>query len=96
VRCEPFEAADAVADVEEASGDRMNLGLGTGVPEFLSALHSTDFKSPTKRISDCIDVLRQPWDHLAGEQVENFSGARAVSNRPKGIALDCDHPYHYL
>jgi alkanesulfonate monooxygenase SsuD/methylene tetrahydromethanopterin reductase-like flavin-dependent oxidoreductase (luciferase family) len=74
----------------------MNLGLGKGVPEVHSAFRSTDFKSPTKRISDYIDVLRRSWDHPTGEQVENFSGARAVSNRPKGIALDCDHPYHYL
>jgi alkanesulfonate monooxygenase SsuD/methylene tetrahydromethanopterin reductase-like flavin-dependent oxidoreductase (luciferase family) len=71
----PFEAANAAADVDELSAGRMKLGLGTGVPEFLSAFHSTDFKTPIRRISEYIDVLRRSWDYLAGEQVENYAGA---------------------
>lgn len=71
----PFEAANAAADVDELSGGRMNLGLGTGVPEFLGAFHSTDFKSPIGRIGEYIDVLRRSWAYLAGEQVDNYAGA---------------------
>src|SRR6516165_1970428 len=71
----PFEAANAAADVDELSGGRMKLGLGTGVPEFLGAFHSTDFKNPIKRIGEYIDALRSSWAYLAGEQVHGFAGA---------------------
>jgi len=71
----PFEAANAAADVDEASGGRMKLGLGTGVPEFLGAFHSTDFKRPIKRLSEYVEVLRRSWAYLAGEQVQAFEGA---------------------
>lgn len=70
----PFEAANAAADVDELSGGRMKLGLGTGVPEFLSAFHSTDLKTPIGRLSEYVDVLRRSWDYLAGESVTNFEG----------------------
>jgi alkanesulfonate monooxygenase SsuD/methylene tetrahydromethanopterin reductase-like flavin-dependent oxidoreductase (luciferase family) len=63
----PFEAANAAADVDELSGGRMKLGLGTGVPEFLGAFHSTDFKKPIKRIGEFIDAMRHSWEYLAGE-----------------------------
>jgi alkanesulfonate monooxygenase SsuD/methylene tetrahydromethanopterin reductase-like flavin-dependent oxidoreductase (luciferase family) len=71
----PFEAANAAADVDELSGGRMKLGLGTGVPEFLSAFHSTDFKRPVTRIGEFIDALRCSWAYLAGEEVKGFTGA---------------------
>jgi alkanesulfonate monooxygenase SsuD/methylene tetrahydromethanopterin reductase-like flavin-dependent oxidoreductase (luciferase family) len=61
----PFEAANAAADVDEASDGRMKLGLGTGVPEFLSAFHSTDFKRPIKRLGEYVEVLRRSWAYLA-------------------------------
>jgi len=70
----PFEAANAAADVDEASDGRMKLGLGTGVPEFLGAFHSTDFKRPIKRLGEYVDVLRRSWAYLAGEQVEDYAG----------------------
>ncbi len=70
----PFEAANAAADVNELSGGRMRLGLGTGVPEFLGAFHSTDFKTPIGRLSEYVEVLRRSWDYLAGEPVTNFEG----------------------
>lgn len=70
----PFEAANAAADVDELSGGRFNLGLGTGVPEFLGAFHSTGFKKPIGRLSEYVDVLRRSWDYLAGEQVANYEG----------------------
>jgi probable F420-dependent oxidoreductase len=71
----PFEAANAAADVDEVSGGRMKLGLGTGVPEFLAAFHSTDFQRPIKRLSEYVEVLRRSWAYLAGEEVEAFNGS---------------------
>lgn len=71
----PFEAANAAADVDELSGGRMKFGLGTGVPEFLQAFHSTDFNKPIKRLSEYVDVLRRSWAYLAGEEVKPFTGS---------------------
>jgi alkanesulfonate monooxygenase SsuD/methylene tetrahydromethanopterin reductase-like flavin-dependent oxidoreductase (luciferase family) len=70
----PFEAANAAAYVDEWSGGRMKLGLGTGVPEFLGAFHSTNFKKPLGRITEYIEVMRRSWAYLAGERVQEFAG----------------------
>lgn len=71
----PFEAANAAADVDELSGGRARLGLGTGVPEFLQSFHSTDFNKPIKRLSEYVDVLRRSWAYLAGEEVKPYNGS---------------------
>src|SRR6185312_4282934 len=79
----PFEAANAAADVDELSGSRMKLGPGTGVPEFLKAFHSTDFKSPIKRLSDYLEALRHSWAYLAGEEAEPFNGTHYQFAAPR-------------
>jgi probable F420-dependent oxidoreductase len=70
----PFEAANAAADIDDLSGGRMLFGLGTGVPEFLRAFHSTDAKHPLGRMSEYIDVLRLSWEYLAAGTAERFEG----------------------
>lgn len=71
----PFELANGAADVDEMTGGRMLLGLGTGVPEFLEAFHSTDAKLMVARMSEYIDVLRLSWRYLATGESETFEGA---------------------
>lgn len=70
----PFEAANAAADVDEVSGGRMTLGLGTGVPEFLTSFHSTDYERAVGRFREYVECLRRSWSYLAGEQVEAYEG----------------------
>jgi len=70
----PFEAANAAADLDELSDGRMVLGIGTGVPEFLTAFHSTDGRKPLSRISEYIDVLRLSWSYLDSGVRENYEG----------------------
>lgn len=70
----PFEAANAAADVDELSGGRMVLGLGTGVPEFLQAFHSTDFERPVGRLREYVECVRRSWAYLGGEEVEAYEG----------------------
>ena len=78
----PFEAANAAADVDELSNGRMRLGLGTGVPEFLRAFHSSDFVKPIGRIGEYIDVLRLSWEYLAGEPAGPYHGAHYQFSAP--------------
>jgi probable F420-dependent oxidoreductase len=70
----PFEAANAAADIDELSGGRMLFGLGTGVPEFLRAFHSTNAKHPLGRMSEYLDVLRLSWEYLATGTADRFEG----------------------
>jgi alkanesulfonate monooxygenase SsuD/methylene tetrahydromethanopterin reductase-like flavin-dependent oxidoreductase (luciferase family) len=60
----PFELANLAADVDERSGGRMLLGIGTGAPEFLEWFHSSHAKQPVSRLSEYIDVIRMSWDYL--------------------------------
>jgi alkanesulfonate monooxygenase SsuD/methylene tetrahydromethanopterin reductase-like flavin-dependent oxidoreductase (luciferase family) len=70
----PFEAANAAADVDELSGGRTILGIGTGVPEFLERFHSTDGRHPLGRMSEYIDVLRRSWEYLGTGRAHVFEG----------------------
>jgi probable F420-dependent oxidoreductase len=70
----PFEAANAIADVDEMSGGRVLFGVGTGVPEFNKRLHSTYTDRPVGRMSEYIDVLRRSWDYLGTGKATAFEG----------------------
>jgi probable F420-dependent oxidoreductase len=70
----PFEAANAAADVDELSGGRMTMGLGTGVPEFLTAFHSTTYERPVRRLREYVDCLHRTWAYLAGDSVAPYQG----------------------
>ena len=52
----------------------MLLGLGTGVPEFLEAFHSTDASKMVGRMSEYIDVLRLSWQYLRTGEAEPMEG----------------------
>jgi alkanesulfonate monooxygenase SsuD/methylene tetrahydromethanopterin reductase-like flavin-dependent oxidoreductase (luciferase family) len=70
----PFECANGAADVDEITDGRMLLGLGTGVPEFLEAFHSTDASKMVGRMSEYIDVLRLSWQYLRNGEAEAMEG----------------------
>lgn len=70
----PFECANGAADIDELTGGRMLLGLGTGVPEFLQAFHSTDASHMVGRMSEYIDVLRLCWRYLRSGEAEPMEG----------------------
>ncbi|BBX00106.1 hypothetical protein BST36_23270 [Mycolicibacterium moriokaense] len=78
----PFEAANAAADVDEMSGGRMIFGLGTGAPELLKRLHSTNAKKPVGRMSEYIDVLRRSWEYLGTGKAEPLEGEHYWFNPP--------------
>jgi len=78
----PFEAANAAADIDEMSGGRMIFGLGTGAPELLKRLHSTDAKRPVARMSEYIDVLRHSWEYLSTGKAAPLEGEHYRFNPP--------------
>lgn len=79
----PFAAANAAADIDDISGGRMLFGLGTGVPEFLRAFHSTDAEHPLGRLSEYIDVLRLSWEYLATGQADRLEGQHYRFKAPR-------------
>jgi probable F420-dependent oxidoreductase len=79
----PFEAANAAADIDDMSGGRMLFGLGTGVPEFLRAFHSTDAEHPLGRMSEYIDILRLSWEYLATGQAGRLDGQHYRFRAPR-------------
>jgi alkanesulfonate monooxygenase SsuD/methylene tetrahydromethanopterin reductase-like flavin-dependent oxidoreductase (luciferase family) len=70
----PFELANAMADVDELSGGRALLGLGTGVGEFLEAFHTQSLTKMLARMSDYIEVVRLAWHHLHTGEPVSFAG----------------------
>jgi alkanesulfonate monooxygenase SsuD/methylene tetrahydromethanopterin reductase-like flavin-dependent oxidoreductase (luciferase family) len=70
----PFVMANQAADVDELSGGRMIVGLGTGVPEFMRAFHSTGPANSLQRIREYIRCLRLSWQYLATGEPETFTG----------------------
>lgn len=70
----PFELANAAADIDDLSDGRMQLGIGTGVPEFLTRLHSTHAREPVARMAEYIEVVRRSWDYLGSGRSEEFEG----------------------
>jgi probable F420-dependent oxidoreductase len=79
----PFAAANSAADIDEISDGRMLLGLGTGVPEFLRAFHSTDTERPLGRMSEYLDVLRLSWQYLATGTADRFEGQHYRFKAPR-------------
>jgi probable F420-dependent oxidoreductase len=70
----PFEIANVAADIDDLSDGRMMLGIGTGVPEFLRAFHSSDAERPLGRLSEYIDVLRLSWEYLSTGRAGKLEG----------------------
>src|SRR5260370_42325289 len=57
----PSELANPIADVDELSGGRALLGLGTGVPEFLEAFPSASAAHLVARMSEYLDGIALAW-----------------------------------
>ncbi len=70
----PFEMANAAADIDELSGGRMLLGIGSGVLEFASAFHDKPPTKPLTRVSEYIDVLRLAWQYLRSGEAPSYEG----------------------
>jgi alkanesulfonate monooxygenase SsuD/methylene tetrahydromethanopterin reductase-like flavin-dependent oxidoreductase (luciferase family) len=79
----PFWAASAAADLDDLSGGRMILGLGTGAPEALRAFHNTEAREPVTRMREYIDVVRSSWEYLATGKAPRFEGRHYTFKPPR-------------
>jgi alkanesulfonate monooxygenase SsuD/methylene tetrahydromethanopterin reductase-like flavin-dependent oxidoreductase (luciferase family) len=70
----PFEVACAAADLDDLTGGRFILGVGTGAPEALRAFHNTKASEPVARMREYIDVVRRSWEYLATSKAERLEG----------------------
>lgn len=71
----PFEMANAAADVDELSGGRVILGIGTGGPQWVEFFHGNDdIDHPVPRMREYAHVLRETWRHLSTEEPVSWEG----------------------
>ena len=73
----PFVMANAAADVDEASGGRLILGISTGAAAFTDLMNGADSNRPAARTREYVTLLRKIWDWTAGDGVadgETFGG----------------------
>ncbi|WP_073881223.1 LLM class flavin-dependent oxidoreductase [Mycobacterium paraffinicum] len=63
----PFVMANAAADVDEASGGRLILGISTGAAAFTDLMNGSDGSHPVARTREYVTLLRKIWDWTAGE-----------------------------
>jgi alkanesulfonate monooxygenase SsuD/methylene tetrahydromethanopterin reductase-like flavin-dependent oxidoreductase (luciferase family) len=63
----PFLMANAAADLDELSGGRMILGIGTGGAEFVEGWHGASNDHPVTRMGEYIDAVRAAWRYFAGK-----------------------------
>jgi probable F420-dependent oxidoreductase len=67
----PFEFANAAADVDEASGGRMVIGMGIGAAGFADAYSGAPMDHPATRLREYIEIMKLCWKHCdTGEPVE--------------------------
>jgi alkanesulfonate monooxygenase SsuD/methylene tetrahydromethanopterin reductase-like flavin-dependent oxidoreductase (luciferase family) len=70
----PFEMANAALDVDELSGGRTILGIGTGGEGWASILNGGDVDHALSRINEYMDILRMAWKHLATGEPCGYHG----------------------
>jgi probable F420-dependent oxidoreductase len=69
----PFGMANASADIDELSGGRAILGMGTA-SRFTAACHGTSFERPVARMREFVAAVRAGWDYLQTKEPSSLSG----------------------
>lgn len=71
--------AQTAASLDELSGGRALLGLGTSGPQVVEGLHGVPFERPLAHLRETITVCRQAW---ARERISILGGPRPVPLPP--------------
>ena len=62
----PVLVAAAAADVDEVTGGRVLLGLGTGTDRMNREWYGLDWHAPVPKISEAVQVIRKAWSSAGG------------------------------
>jgi len=62
----PVLTAAAAADIDEITGGRVILGLGTGTRRMQESWYGLKFEAPAKKAAEVIKLLRALWEAPAG------------------------------
>jgi len=62
----PVVHATAALDLDELSGGRMALGLGSGTSRMMEEWYGVSFSRPAARMEECVRVLRALFDAASG------------------------------
>ncbi len=66
----PFATALAALDLDELSGGRFTLGLGSGVRRLVERHHDADFDRPVTRMAETIEIIERVMaDAHTGERI---------------------------
>lgn len=77
----PFVLASEARDIDELSGGRFVLGLGTGTKGMIRDWHGEDPTAPALRIEELVPVIRMIW-RLHEEPVDHSGDYYHVKIRP--------------
>ena len=90
----PFSTAQIAWDLQDLSGGRMNLGLGTQVRAHVERRFSMPFEHPAARIGEYVDCVRAVWDSFQNGSRPNFEGEfyRFKLNSPAFVSGPLDNP----
>src|ERR687886_2393335 len=70
----PMTTAQISWDLQDLSGGRFILGLGTQVKAHITRRFSMPFDKPASRLKDYILALRAIWESFQGEGTLNYEG----------------------
>ncbi len=77
----PYVLATEARDLDEVSGSRLVLGLGTGTRRMMRGWHGADPEAPAVRMEELVPLLRRFW-RLNREPIEHSGRFYQVSLSP--------------
>ncbi len=91
----PFAMAQAAWDLQQASGGRFHLGLGTQVRAHVERRYAMPFDHPAARLTDYIRCLRAIFDNFQTCSKPEYEGPfyRFVLNNPAFNPGPIKHPH---
>ena len=91
----PFATAQAAWDLQQASGGRFHLGLGTQVRAHVERRYDMPFEHPAARLTDYIRCLRAIFDNFQNGTKPSYQGPfyKFILTNPAFIPGPIDHPH---
>lgn len=91
----PFATAQSAWDLQQASGGRFHLGLGTQVRAHIERRYDMPFEHPAARLTDYIRCLRAIFDNFQNGTKPSYEGPfyKFILTNPAFNPGPIDHPH---